>query len=123
MAGARTGSRRSAVMGLFRAFRISRRPDGPSLGQHLNAVPRMARATLLGKYPALTRGKLGLMTLAAIYIVVPFDLAPEMVLSIFGVADDAVVGLWLAGTLINETDQFLTWEREKDRVVPGDVVS
>lgn len=44
----------------------------------------------------------------------PVDLMPEAVLSIFGLADDAMIAGWLAASLVNDTEAFLTWEREHE---------
>jgi uncharacterized membrane protein YkvA (DUF1232 family) len=42
----------------------------------------------------------------------PIDLIPELALSVFGLADDAVVVSWIAATVVNETESYLTWERQ-----------
>lgn len=110
----------SVLVALFRAFRDNRRPGAPGIGERLSAVPRMARATLLGRYGGLTRGRLALMALAALYIISPIDLAPELLVKVFGLADDAIVAFWLAGTTFGEAERFLAWEDAK--VVPGTVI-
>ena len=52
------------------------------------------------------------MVLGAVaYVVSPIDLIPELALSVFGLADDAVVVSWIAATVVNETESFLAWER------------
>lgn len=110
----------SVLVALWRAFRDNRRPGVPGIRDRLSAVPRMAGATILGRYNGLTRGRLALMALAALYILSPIDLAPETLLKVFGLADDAVVAFWLAGTTLGEAEHFLAWENTK--VVPGTVV-
>jgi uncharacterized membrane protein YkvA (DUF1232 family) len=50
------------------------------------------------------------MALAAAYIVSPIDLVPD-VLPLLGVADDAMVAVWLVGAALSETGEFLAWER------------
>ena len=35
---------------------------------------------------------------------------------------DALVVAWLAGTVLSETDAYLTWEGSRGRVIPGRVV-
>lgn len=110
----------SVLAALWRAFRDNRRPGAPGVRERLSAVPRMARATLLGRYHGLTRGRLALMALAALYLLSPVDLAPEMLLKVFGLADDAIVAFWLAGTALGEAEQFLSWESA--RIVPGSLV-
>lgn len=101
--------------GVFRtlatALRTAVRPGGPSMGERLSALPRLLRATVRGEYRGATAGKLFLLAAAAAYVLSPFDLVPEAFLSIFGLADDAVVVTWIAATIVNETDAYLAWER------------
>lgn len=101
--------------GVFRtlatALRSAVRPGGPGLGERMSAVPRMLRATLRGEYRGTTTGKLFLVAAAAAYVISPVDLVPEAFLTLFGLADDAMVITWIAATLVNETDAYLAWER------------
>lgn len=122
---------RSALAALWLAIRGQRHPGAPSTGQLLAALPRMVLATLRGRYPGLDRHRLGLMLLAALYVVSPIDLVPEAALLVVGLVDDAVVLAWLAGAVLAETEQFLAWEAgvtgadgagRAERVVPGQVI-
>jgi uncharacterized membrane protein YkvA (DUF1232 family) len=54
---------------------------------------------------------------AAAYILSPIDLIPEAFLFVLGLADDAVMIAWLAGSILSETERFLEWEKARDRVV------
>ena len=90
--------------------RASTRPGAPSLASRVQAVPRLVRATLSGRYVGTTRGRLGLLAAAAAYIVSPVDLVPEAILPVLGTVDDAVVISWAIKTLVEETDRFLAWE-------------
>jgi uncharacterized membrane protein YkvA (DUF1232 family) len=74
------------------------------------------------------------MAAGVAYVVSPFDLVPEGFLTVFGLADDAMVVSWVAALLINETESFLAWERGAEGArrptsaspydtVPGHVVS
>ena len=45
-----------------------------------------------------------------------------MFLPFIGLGDDAVVISWIAASLINETESFLHWERDRDLTVHGDVI-
>ena len=74
--------------------RASTRPGAPSLASRVQAVPRLVRATLSGRYVGTTRGRLGLLAAAAAYIVSPVDLVPEAILPVLGTVDDAVVISW-----------------------------
>jgi uncharacterized membrane protein YkvA (DUF1232 family) len=78
----------------------------------------MIRATARREYDGGMR--LALMSAAAVYVASPIDLVPEAVLFVFGLADDAVVVVWLAGALLAETERFLAWER--GAAVPGHAV-
>jgi len=58
----------------------------------------------------MTMARLGMLGLAAAYILSPVDLMPEDILAVFGLADDALVLSWLAAALVTETESFLDWE-------------
>jgi uncharacterized membrane protein YkvA (DUF1232 family) len=122
--------------GVFRtlatAVRTATRPGSPGLGERMAALPRLVRATLRGDYAGTTKGRLFMIAAALAYVVSPFDLVPEAFLTVFGLADDAMVVSWIAASLVNETESFLAWERSGDAVraqartphdtVPGRVV-
>jgi len=116
----RTLNRVAAFTALGRALTAGVR-GGPSLGRRLGALPRMIRATLRGAYDGGLR--LALMTAAVAYVASPVDLVPEAFFLLFGLADDALVVTWLAGTVLAETERFLAWEARRETVVPGAVVS
>ncbi|WP_037064863.1 YkvA family protein [Pseudonocardia acaciae] len=99
-----------AFRALWGALVRSRRPGAPGLGERARALPRMVGGAVSGRYPGLSRGRLVLIVLGLAYLVSPVDLVPEAVLSVFGLGDDAVVGLWLAGWFLAETDRFIGWE-------------
>jgi uncharacterized membrane protein YkvA (DUF1232 family) len=103
-------SRWTAVSTLVRAVRGTLRPGEPGVGARLRALPRLVVATLAGRYHGTTPSRLGLMALAAVYIVSPLDVLPD-VLPLIGVADDAVVLAWLAGAILTDAGDFLAWER------------
>ena len=117
-----TMKRRSAMIGIARALRDARRPGAPGVGDRFAAVPRLVAATLAGRYRGVSPGRLGMLALGLLYIVSPIDLAPEVLLPVIGLADDAFVGVWLVGNLLDETGRFLAWERTAARTVPGEVV-
>jgi uncharacterized membrane protein YkvA (DUF1232 family) len=105
--------RTAAFLALWRAFRP------PGLRQRLTALPRMIKATLLGRYDGGKR--LLLMAAAAVYIVSPIDLLPEAIFAFVGLIDDAVVFAWLVGALVSELDRFVEWERSRGVVITGEV--
>lgn len=104
-------------MGLLRnvvtALRTALRPGTPGVAERGAAIPRLVKAVARGDYVGVSRGHLGMLLLAAVYVVSPVDLVPEGLLGLFGLADDAIVVTWLAATLVHDTEGFLTWERTR----------
>ncbi len=119
---AATSVRWGALRSLATAFRTATRPGTPGVGTRLAALPRLAWATLRGEYHGTSRGRLLALVAALLYVVSPVDLVPELVLPFIGLGDDAVVISWIAVSLINDTESFLHWERDRDLSVPGDVI-
>lgn len=109
--------RRAALIALARVLR----PDTPGIGRRIGAIPRMIKASFTGKYDGA--GRLALMALAGVYIISPIDAIPELFTAIIGLIDDAFVATWFAGTLFAETERFLEWEKQRDSVIPGQVIS
>jgi uncharacterized membrane protein YkvA (DUF1232 family) len=108
-----TRSRWTALATLVRAVRGTLRPGEPGVGERARALPRLVLDTLRGRYHGTTKGRLGLMALAVLYVVSPLDVLPDL-LPLIGVADDAMVLAWLAGAVLSETGDFLAWERAED---------
>jgi uncharacterized membrane protein YkvA (DUF1232 family) len=111
----------AAFRALWHAVRRGREPGAPGLGERARALPRLGRAALAGRYQGLSKGRLALFLLGLAYLVSPVDLMPEAVLTLFGLGDDAVVAMLLAGVFLAETDRFLHWERRLPTVVEGKV--
>jgi uncharacterized membrane protein YkvA (DUF1232 family) len=115
MAG--TLRRRMAWTALLRVFK----PGTPGLGQRIAAIPRMISATMRGEYDG--KGRLAMMALAGVYIVSPIDAVPELIFFVLGLVDDAAVAAYFAGALLDETERFLEWEKQRNlnrvRTVPG----
>ncbi|HEY9493381.1 MAG TPA: YkvA family protein [Intrasporangium sp.] len=109
------GKRLKLIATVASVVRASTRPGAPSLSSRVQAVPRLVRATLSGRYVGTTRGRLGLLAGAVAYIVSPVDLVPEAVLPVLGTVDDAFVISWAIKTLVEETDRFLAWEAGEGR--------
>lgn len=103
----------AALRALWRVVTQSGRPGSPRLGDRLRALPRMIASALSGRYRELGAGRLALVLLALAYLVSPVDLVPELLLGVLGLADDALVALWLAGAFLVETERFLAWERAR----------
>jgi len=111
---AKTLKRTAAFSALARALMAGAR-GGPSIGTRLKALPRMVRATATGRYDGGVR--VAMMAAATAYIVSPIDFIPEAFFLLLGIADDALMITWLAGSVLAETERFLEWERDADRVV------
>ena len=111
---AKTLKRTAAFTALAKALMSGTR-GGPSIGKRLAALPRMLRATAKGEYDGGMR--VAIMAAATAYVISPIDLVPEAFLLVFGLADDAIMIAWLAGTVLSETERFLEWEKQRDRVV------
>jgi len=103
-------SRLLLARSLMTAVRSATRPGAPSLAVRASALPRLVRAVSRGDYRGMTMARLGMLGLAAAYILSPVDLMPEGILAVFGLADDALVLSWLAAALVTETESFLDWE-------------
>jgi uncharacterized membrane protein YkvA (DUF1232 family) len=124
-------SRRAAA---YTAAAAAAANDGPvGFVARIGAIPRLVRDVVLGRWDGLTRGRLALMGLALLYIVSPIDLLPEALLTIPGLADDAVVGAWLVAALLRSTSDYRDWESGlvsppsggsgTSHVVPGEVIT
>jgi uncharacterized membrane protein YkvA (DUF1232 family) len=111
---AKTLKRTAAFTALAKSLMSGAR-GGPSLGKRVAALPRMLKATAKGEYDGGMR--VAMMAAATVYVVSPFDFVPEAIFLIFGLADDAVMITWLAGSVLSETERFLEWEKQRDRVV------
>jgi uncharacterized membrane protein YkvA (DUF1232 family) len=107
--------RRMALAALLRVFK----PGTPGLGRRLRAFPRMIRATMRGEYDG--KGRLSMMAISALYMLSPIDLVPEAFFLAVGLIDDAAVATFLVGAILDETERFLEWERQRARVIPGHV--
>jgi hypothetical protein len=119
-----TNARRS---GAYTAVASEAAKDPMSFLSRVTAVPGMVRDVLLGRYTGLGKGKLFLMLLAVGYIVSPIDLLPEAILTIPGLADDAVVAAWLIGSVLTESTRYLEHRgvvdvSENPSVVQGEII-
>ena len=111
---AKTLKRAAAFSALAKALMSGAR-GGPSIGKRVAALPRMIKATTRGDYDGGLR--VAMMAAATAYVLSPIDVIPEAFFLIFGLADDAIMITWLAGTVLAETERFLEWEKQQARVV------
>lgn len=115
-------SRLGAFRSLAAAFRTATRPGTASPGTRVSSLPRLVRAKITGDYAGTSGGRLLAIVGALLYVLSPVDLVPEIFLPLLGLGDDALVISWIAASLINETETFLRWERDRDRTVRSAVV-
>jgi uncharacterized membrane protein YkvA (DUF1232 family) len=111
---AKTLKRTAAFTALAKSLMSGVR-GGPSLSTRLAALPRMLKATAKGQYDGGVR--VAMMAAATAYVISPIDLIPEAFLLVVGLVDDAVMITWLAGAVLAETERFLEWEKQRERVV------
>lgn len=99
------------------------RGDGTyGLGRRLGALPRLLRSATSGRYRGWDPRRVTGLVVGALYVLSPVDIVPEVLLGVFGMADDALVAAWLAGALLAEVDGFIGWEESEQKVVHGDVL-
>ncbi|NUO36089.1 MAG: DUF1232 domain-containing protein, partial [Dermatophilaceae bacterium] len=106
----KTASRIKTAATVASVVRASLRPGAPGIAERVQAVPRLVRSTLDGRYAGTTLRRLGLVAAAVAYVASPVDLLPEAVLPVLGAADDAVVITWVVKAFLEETDRFIAWE-------------
>ncbi len=105
------------LIALWRALRRGRRRGSPGIGRRLVALPRMVIAELRGHYSDLNWGRLALIVAGVIYVLSPVDILPELGLLTVGLIDDAIVVAWIARAVLDETERFLLWERDRTRAL------
>jgi uncharacterized membrane protein YkvA (DUF1232 family) len=124
MAAARS-IRWGAFLSLANALRTATRPGTPGtpgVGTRLTSLPRLVRATIRGEYTGTSRLRLLVIAGALLYLISPMDLVPVVLVPLIGLGGDALVISWIAASLINATESFLRWERDRDLIVRGYVV-
>ncbi|MFC7326366.1 YkvA family protein [Marinactinospora rubrisoli] len=119
----RKSNRVAAGAAAWKVVQDSSKPGRPGIWERAAAVPRLLGARLRGRYTQLSASKVALFALAAVYILSPIDLVPEFFAPILGLADDVGVAVWLAASLLTETERFMEWEARGPEYVQGNVVS
>ncbi|MBC3192928.1 DUF1232 domain-containing protein [Pseudonocardia sp. C8] len=119
--GGRRVGRTAALATLVRALTRRGGPGAPGPVDRVRALPAMVRDAWRGSYPHLAKGRMAMFLLALAYLVSPVDVVPEVFLTVLGLTDDAVVAMWLGGSLLVEADRYLGWRRETPMVVDGGV--
>lgn len=83
-----------------------------SVKSKISAFGRLSRAYALGHYREVTWKTMILIVAAILYFVNPMDLLPDII-PITGLTDDFAVLLWVYGSIRDEIEKFLEWERTK----------
>jgi len=100
---------------IARSVRTAVRPGSAGLVERVEALPRMLSAIARGEYRGTTFGHVAMLAAAVVYVVSPLDFMPEALFGVLGLTDDAVVVTWLVAALINDTEDFIQWERQGGR--------
>ena len=117
-----TVRRMAALKALWHVLYLARKQGAAGVRAHLAALPRMLAMGFSGRYPYLGKGRIAMVAFALVYVISPVDLVPELFLPLLGLGDDAVVLTWAFGALLAETEAFLSWERTRGQVIPGEIV-
>ncbi|WP_371502017.1 YkvA family protein [Kitasatospora sp. NBC_00374] len=92
-------------------YRETRRPGAPGLGSRVVALPGLVGDVLRHRYPGVGPGKLvGLGLFAALYLLSPVDVLPD-VFPVVGWTDDTAVLLWFLTGLTRESGRYVEWRR------------
>jgi uncharacterized membrane protein YkvA (DUF1232 family) len=100
---------------IARSVRTAVRPGSAGLVERVEALPRMLSAIARGEYRGTTFGHVAMLAAAVVYVVSPLDFMPEALFGVLGLTDDAVVVTWLVAALVNDTEDFIQWERQGGR--------
>lgn len=110
---------------LVAAASVALQGRGGALGavrREAQALARMAREVVAGRYRALPKRSLVAIVAALLYFLDPLDLIPDFI-PLLGFADDAAVLLWVASRLRKDLDAFLRWEVGQGPVIDVEPVA
>ena len=110
---------------LVAAASVALQGRGGALGavrREAQALARMAREVVAGRYRALPKRSLVAIVAALLYFLDPLDLVPDFI-PLLGFADDAAVLLWVASRLRKDLDAFLRWEVGQGPVIDVEPVA
>ena len=79
------------------------------MGESLNASFRLVRAYSAGDYREIPWRQMVLLIASLVYLIVPTDLVPDIVIAA-GYIDDAMLLTWTLKTLSGELRRFRHWE-------------
>lgn len=95
--------------------KLSKIGDNPTvrkITEPISVFSRMLKAHFSGAH-RLAGSTLGMILLALVYFLSPFDIVPDF-LGVFGFADDLSVVLAVYAKVKDEIQQFLDWERTQE---------
>lgn len=108
------GKRQRLLRLVTQAFRKSDNVDWKSTNaaakSGMFAFFRLCKAYALGEYRQVPFRTMILVVAAILYFVNPLDLVPDIV-PLTGFADDFAILLWVYGSVRQEIEKFLEWER------------
>jgi uncharacterized membrane protein YkvA (DUF1232 family) len=76
------------------------------------AFGRLCKAYALGEYRDIPWKTMLLVVAAVLYFVNPLDFLPDII-PVAGLTDDFAILLWVYGTIRQEIEKFLEWERSR----------
>lgn len=103
-------------------------PRGHSWADRLRATPSMLGAVLSGRWRGVRRGPVLLSLLGLVYVVLPIDVLPELLMGPFGLGDDIGIAALSLAVLVRGADAWLDDPSTSGapapgpRVVPGEVI-
>ena len=123
---ARAAERATALVGsvprvgrVLAAAAAALQTRGRSLGgvrRDAQALARMAREVVAGRYRTLPKGSLVAIVAAMLYFLDPLDAIPDFI-PLIGFLDDTAVLLWVVNRLRHDLDAFLGWEAGQGDVI------
>lgn len=81
------------------------------IGRALRLFLPMTRDVLRGDFRPVPWSAFGMMALAVVYLVMPFDLIPDF-LMIIGLVDDVIIIGWLLNRIDQRLEEYRRWKHE-----------
>lgn len=111
VAGKRQRLLRLVTQAFQKADRVDwRNANATAAKSGMFAFFRLCRAYAAGEYREVPFRTMMLVVAALLYFVNPLDLMPDIV-PLTGFADDFAILLWVYGSVRQEIEKFLDWER------------
>lgn len=90
----------------------------PRLKDKIMVLPAMFSDILLGRWGKERSARRTMMfaLLAVLYVVSPLDILPELLLTIPGMLDDAIIATWAATSVVGMASEYLS-ENEEPTII------